>query len=135
MRASLAIVLVAFSAAVPAQQLGTLFHTAKERESMEKLRRGEPVEQALILGPDPVITGYVKRSDGKSTVFVDKQAFPVRSQEVQGQLQPGIVERFSPMPLPPASPPPASREDKEPAQKPATPRKRPAASRKPGEEE
>jgi hypothetical protein len=82
--------------------LGTLFHTPKEREQLERLRKGEkiPDGQAAIERPDPVITGYVKRSDGKSTVFIDKQPVPVRNPRLERRLEPKAVERYEPLPLP-----------------------------------
>lgn len=102
MRTSLAMILLAASTAVPAQQLGTLFHSPKEREALERLRRGETPGQVAAPLPDPVLTGFVKRSDGKSTVFIDKRPYPARDPRVQGVLEPRIVERFEPIPLPPA---------------------------------
>jgi len=96
---------VAFSAAAPAQELGTLFHSPKEREALERMRRGETVEQTLAPLPDPVVTGFVKRSDGKSTVFIDKRPYPARDPHMQGVLEPKIVERYEPVPLPPPPPP------------------------------
>ncbi|MCW5592935.1 MAG: hypothetical protein KIS74_12620 [Burkholderiales bacterium] len=107
MGARLALLLVAFSAAAPAQELGTLFHSPKEREALERMRRGETVEQTLVPLPDPVVTGFVKRSDGKSTVFIDKRPYPARDPRMQGVLEPKIVERYEPVPLPP---PPAPAE-------------------------
>ena len=102
MRASAFLALVALSSAVSAAELGTLFHTAKEREQLERLRKGEkmPDGQAAIERPDPVITGYVKRSDGKSTVFIDKQPVPVRNPRLERRLEPKAVERYEPLPLP-----------------------------------
>ncbi len=100
MRARLALLLLAFSVAVPAQELGTLFHSPKEREALERMRRGETVEQSLVPLPDPVVTGFVKRSDGKSTVFIDKRPYPARDPRMQGVLDPRIVERYEPVPLP-----------------------------------
>ncbi len=97
-------ILLAASTAVPAQQLGTLFHSPKEREALERLRRGESPGQVAAPLPDPVLTGFVKRSDGKSTVFIDKRPYPTRDPRVQGVLEPRIVERFEPIPLPPAPP-------------------------------
>ncbi|MBK7658382.1 MAG: hypothetical protein IPJ28_04175 [Betaproteobacteria bacterium] len=102
MRASAFLVLIALSSAVSAAELGTLFHTAKEREQLERLRKGEklPDGQPAIERPDPVITGYVKRSDGKSTVFIDKQPVPVRNPRLEKRLEPKAVERYEPLPPP-----------------------------------
>lgn len=104
MRTRLALALLAFSAAVPAQELGTLFHSRQEREVLDRIRRGEPVEQAKSAAPlpEPVVTGFVKRSDGRSTVFIDKRPYPAREPRMQGVLEPRIVERYEPIPLPPA---------------------------------
>jgi hypothetical protein len=120
-RASIAILIATFSAAVPAQQLGSLFHSPKERETLERLRRGESVTQAAqaaLARPDPVLTGYVKRSDGKSTVFLDKKPHSIRNVQLQERLEPRAVDRYDPVPW---TPPPGS--DK------------PVASAKPGEED
>ncbi|MDH4065365.1 MAG: hypothetical protein OEW19_13280 [Acidobacteriota bacterium] len=121
MRARLALLLLAFSAAVPAQQLGTLFLSPEERDALDRQRRGEaaePAGQAVVERRLPVITGYVKRSDGKSTVFLDKQPFPARDARIQGRLNPRIVERYEPLPPPPplADPPTESTKS---AEKPA----------------
>lgn len=130
MRTSLALLLVAFSAIAGAQELGTLFHTPREREALDRMRRGDPVGQAGgYLRPDPVVTGYVKRSDGKSTVFLDKQPYPSRNERVQQLLEPHVIERFEPFPLPPPPPvpPKESEEPKQAAVPPATSAKKPAA--------
>lgn len=129
MRTSLALLFVAFSAAAGAQELGTLFHTAKEREALDRMRRGEPAERAAFARPDPVVTGYVKRSDGKSTVFLDKQPYPSRNERVQQLLDPRLIERFEPIPPPPAlpTPPAQSEEPKRAAMPPAPVQKKPAA--------
>ena len=109
MRASLAILLLAAAMGADAQQLGTLFHSPAEREALDKLRRGDVPGKAVetIPLPDPVVTGFVKRSDGKSTVFIDKRPYPARDPRVQGVLDPRIVERYEPIPLPPAPEPAA----------------------------
>ena len=140
MRTSLALLLVAFSAIAGAQELGTLFHTPKEREALDRMRRGDPAGQAgqAYVRPDPVVTGYVKRSDGKSTVFIDKQPYPTRNDRVQRMLEPQVVERYEPIPLPPPQPaPPAeSEEPKRAATRTApAPGKSPAAAPKGGKEE
>lgn len=112
MRASVAILLLAAAMGAHAQQLGTLFHSSAEREALDKLRRGDVPGKAVeaIPLPDPVVTGFVKRSDGKSTVFIDKRPYPARDPRVQGVLDPRIVERYEPVPLPPPAPaePPAA---------------------------
>ena len=148
MRASACLVLIALSTAVSAAELGTLFHTAKEREQLERLRKGEklPDGQPAIERPDPVITGYVKRSDGKSTVFIDKQPVPVRNPRLERRLEPTAVERYEPLPPPvvpveeeprlevkSASIPPKSVETKSAAQPPAS--AKPVAPRKRAEKD
>lgn len=107
-------VFFAFSAAAGAQPLGTLFHTPQERETLDRIRRGERVGQAEQAGgirPDPVVTGYVKRSDGKSTVFLDKQPYPSRNERLQRLLEPQVIERYEPIPLPPPPPTPPAEDE------------------------
>lgn len=136
MRTSLAVVLLTLSAATAAQELGTLFYSPKERDALERLRRGETADRVSITRPDPVVTGYVKRSDGKSTVFLDKQPFPARSGRMQRLIEPGIIERFEPIPLPPSPPaPPADDEVRKSAAKAVPPKKRPALPRNGDKEE
>lgn len=86
-------------------ELGTLFHTPKERADLERLRRGESIGgPSAFARPDPVVTGYVKRSDGKSTVFIDKQPYPVGNAKLQEKLEPRIVQRYvEPGPIAPPS--------------------------------
>lgn len=104
MRASAAVILLAASVGAPAQELGTLFHSPAERATLERLRRGETPQQAQVAPRDPVVTGFVKRSDGKSTVFIDKQPYPARDPRMQGVIEPRIVERYEPIPLPAEAP-------------------------------
>lgn len=102
------------SVAAPAfgDELGTLFYTPKERADFERLRRGESIAgESGYARPDPVITGYVKRSDGKSTVFVDQRPFTIRNGKMQEGLQPRVVQKYiAPLPPPPVveTPPPAA---------------------------
>ena len=93
MRASLLLLLSLAATGAPAQQLGTLFHSAAERAALDRQRKGEPAAQAAVPQPDPVITGYVKRSDGKSTVFVDGKPYRPRDRRTQELLEPTIVDR------------------------------------------
>jgi hypothetical protein len=69
---------LALSGAVHAQapaELRTLFHSAGEREELDRVRRGDPPEEVASTkrGP-PVVTGFVKRSDGRDTVWLDGRA-------------------------------------------------------------
>lgn len=122
MRTSLAVALLAVSVAVPAQQLGTLFLSPAERERLDRHRRGESVDaapgQAAVETRTPAVTGYVKRSDGRSTVFLDKRPYPVRDARLQGRLGPRIIDRFEPLPPEPVEAPPESPKS---AQEPADP--------------
>ena len=58
-----------------AAELGTLFTTPDERARLDRLRRGDPIasESSPTSGRTgaPVVTGYVKRSDGRNTVWID----------------------------------------------------------------
>jgi len=107
-RARIALLFLACSAAASAQQLGTLFMSPAERERLDRQRRGEAVQaaggQAAAETREPVLTGFVKRSDGKSTVFLDKRPYPVRDAKIGQRLDPRIVERFDPLPEPPDLP-------------------------------
>ena len=86
--------------APPLPDLRTLFHSAAEREQLDRLRRGEPPEQAASPAQPrkaPVVTGFVRRSDGRDTVWLD--GHPVSGAEAkrmaesaraQGAASPGI---------------------------------------------
>ena len=68
-RALLALGLALLAPAAWSAELGTLFHTPEERARLDRLRRGEPeVAHTAHSGP-PMITGYVKRSDGRHGVM------------------------------------------------------------------
>jgi len=82
--------------AAQAADLGTLFNTPEERARLDRLRRGEvasPVEAPEKF--DPSITGYVKRSDGRSTAFVDGAPVPVAPRSAR-LLQPSAVRAYAP---------------------------------------
>jgi hypothetical protein len=57
---------------VHAADFGTLFHSAEERDRLDRLRRGDPVSEAVEPQRGKEITGFVLRSDGRGgTAFVD----------------------------------------------------------------
>jgi len=80
-RVSLAAAACLLACAAGAAELGTLFYSAEERDRLDRLRRGEsPAKvQAEVAAPPPrrEITGYVMRSDGRGTAFVDGVPVPV----------------------------------------------------------
>jgi len=111
MRMRFALALIAFIAADASGEdrapLGTLFQTPLERAALDRARRGEPVSETSGLRANPVITGYVKRSDGKSTVFIDNQPFEVKGAKAEAHLQPRNVQSYVAPPPPPPPPAPA----------------------------
>ena len=72
------LLLVAATAAAAADSLGTLFLTPEERARLDSLRRGDA--QAAPGAPVPrdhALTGFVQRSDGRTTVWIDGHAVTV----------------------------------------------------------
>ena len=56
-----------------AAELGTLFNTPEERNRLDRLRRGEPPVAAAgeERSRTPQVTGFVQRSDGRNTLWID----------------------------------------------------------------
>jgi hypothetical protein len=80
-------------AARAADPLGTLLTTPEERERLERLRRGEP-EPAAGGGPGR-ITGFVKRSDGRDTLWVDGVPMSVSASRAARLLEPSAVRAYA----------------------------------------
>jgi hypothetical protein len=82
--------------AAGAADLGTLFTTPEERARLDRLRRGDPPasETSQVSGRTnaPVMTGYVKRSDGRNTVWIDGSPVAV-GKESSALLDPRAVDR------------------------------------------
>ena len=75
-----ALALVLAGPALGADSLRTLFLAAEERERLDRLRRGESAEArspATSPRPPAAVTGFVKRSDGRSTVWLDGRPVPL----------------------------------------------------------
>jgi hypothetical protein len=85
--------------AAGAADLGTLFTTPEERARLDRIRRGDPPagEETATSGRTsaPVMTGYVKRSDGRNTVWIDGSPVAV-GKDSAALLDPRAVDR--PMP-------------------------------------
>jgi hypothetical protein len=71
---------------------GTLFFSREQRERMDRARqRGEHLEvDGLVLAPErpPVINGFVKRSDGKTTMWVDGERLNDTKARLTDRVQP-----------------------------------------------
>lgn len=79
-----------------AETLGTLFTTPEERARLDQLRRGDPVASAPAeRAHEARITGFVKRSDGRSTVWIDGLAVPIGSRDADRILDTGAVRGYS----------------------------------------
>ena len=82
--------------AVGADEIGTLFNTPEERARLDRLRRGEPVGAVQRDAPASrhrsVVTGYVQRSDGRNTVWIDGRPVVIASPGSRSVLEPGIVQ-------------------------------------------
>jgi len=66
------------------QALGRLFFTADQREALDARRKARVPDRPtapVVASPTTRLDGYVQRSGGRSTVFVDGQAIPEGSAE------------------------------------------------------
>ena len=86
--------------------LGTLFHSPQERARLDKMRRGEPPEPAAGKRAPAAVTGFVQRSDGRNTVWIDGRPVPVASPRAAPLFDPRVVRD---MPRP--AEPPAAKAD------------------------
>ena len=79
MRAALAALLLLLPAGqAAAQELGRLFFTPEQREALDARRKARLPDKPAASAPSPTtrIDGYVQRSRGKSTVWVNGEAVP-----------------------------------------------------------
>jgi len=77
--APLALLLALLSAGpAAAQQLGRLFFTPEQRAALDARRAARLPDKPAAVAESPTtrVDGYVKRSSGKSTVWVDGKAMP-----------------------------------------------------------
>jgi hypothetical protein len=74
---------------------GTLFNTREQRERLDRARQRSGVpEDEVVAAAEPersVINGFVKRSDGRNTVWVDDVMKRDPRSEVVEQLEPNVV--------------------------------------------
>jgi hypothetical protein len=92
----LALLACACACIAGAEPLDTLFHTPQERERLDRLRRGEVVQPQA--GSEQArhreVTGYVKRSDGRGTAFIDGVPVPFDPRATP-PLKPDDVRAFA----------------------------------------
>ena len=87
--------LAAETPAAPQATLGTLFHTPEERARLDRMRRGEPEQPgAAAPGGRSVVTGFVKRSDGRNTVWIDGSPVTVRGSSPPNVFDPRAVNAY-----------------------------------------
>ena len=83
------------AAGVHAADFGTLFHSAEERERLDRLRRGDPVTKDAVPQRSKEVTGFVMRSDGRGgTAFVDGAPVLVDPRDAK-LLDPKAVRGYS----------------------------------------
>ena len=93
-RAFLALGLALAAPGAWSAELGTLFHTPEERAQLDRLRRGEPEFAREARSGPHVITGYVKRSDGRGTIWIDGRPVAVTAPQA-AQIDPRSVRAYS----------------------------------------
>jgi hypothetical protein len=77
--------LMTVAQAAPAGELGRLFHTPEQRKALNAARASpspppKPASVQVARKPDPApLEGYVVRSDGLSTVWIDGRAVRMRA--------------------------------------------------------
>ena len=79
-----------------AQQLGRLFFTPEQREALDGRRKARVPDKpaaVVVASPTTRLDGYVQRSSGPSTVFINGEALPEGSPEAPriGRSQEGRV--------------------------------------------
>ena len=97
MRASrMALAALLLATAARGAELGTLFFTPAEREEMDRQRRGEPATAAAPRDAGGhAVTGYVKRTDGRATVWIDGRPMAVSDPRSERLLDPRAVSAYS----------------------------------------
>jgi hypothetical protein len=103
-----ALALLAASGSLAAAELGTLFHTPEERARLDRVRRGEPAVASVQPGAEapapqmPEVTGFVRRSDGRNTVWIDGRPVATNNRKNDPLFDPRRVRDLEPD-LPPSA--------------------------------
>jgi hypothetical protein len=73
-----------FSESSCAQEFGRLFFTAEQRQALDARRRARVPDRPnapVVASPTTRLDGYVRRDNGKSTVWVNGEALPETAPE------------------------------------------------------
>ena len=85
LRTALGLLLLATALPAAAQELGRLFFTPEQREQLDARRKArvpdKPAAAPVVASPTTRLDGYVKRSGGPSTVFINGEPVPEGSSE------------------------------------------------------
>lgn len=93
--ALIGVLLATASAASAAQQLGRLFFTPEQRAELDARRKARVPDKpaaTLIESPSTTLDGYVKRSDGKSTVFLNGEPVTEGADARRAQVVPSRTD-------------------------------------------
>ncbi|MGH8747391.1 MAG: hypothetical protein ACREUK_13000, partial [Burkholderiales bacterium] len=85
------ILLAAASAAAAAQERGRLFFTPEQRAELDARRKARVPDKpaaVLIESPSTTLDGYVKRSNGKSTLFLNGEPITEGADAQRAQVIP-----------------------------------------------
>ena len=79
---------------VKAQDLGRLFFTPEQRAALDARRKArvpdKPAAAPLVLSPTTRLDGYVRRSDGRSTVWVNGASVDDTRPQADGRVSVGV---------------------------------------------
>jgi hypothetical protein len=82
---------------VKAQDLGRLFFTPEQRAALDARRKArvpdKPSAMPLIISPTTRLDGFVRRSDGRSTVWVNGASVDDTAPQADGRVAVGAGER------------------------------------------
>jgi hypothetical protein len=94
MRRGIVFTLLVFtSTACFGQELGRLFFTPEQRAALDARRKARMPDKpaAVVASPTTKLDGYVRRSTGPSTVWVNGEPLPEGAPEAPRGLRPGQV--------------------------------------------
>jgi len=83
MRLLIALVLLAAAAPAGAQEIGRLFFTPEQRAALDARRKARVPDKAaaVVASPTTRLDGFVKRSGGPSTVWINGESLPDNAPE------------------------------------------------------